>query len=265
MNKKIWLLALVGAVLWGQAAWAQDFYVIAGGGAVGTKISSVPYTISNPGFYYLSGNLTAASGNGITVNADNVTIDLMGFSLSGNSGDSYGIYMSGRKNVEIRNGTLTGWTTGIAEISASSSGHRIINIRTDGCQQGIYLSGDGVVKGCTATGPANNLGLQGILINGTGMVSGCTATNFPSSSAIALGSGVCHDNVAINGYIGIFIGKSGSVIGNTVTTNSLQTGIYLAGSPSDYVMLDQNTVAGTGLAILTPQSAANVRGTNAGF
>ncbi|MBU4448351.1 MAG: hypothetical protein KKD99_07175, partial [Proteobacteria bacterium] len=51
---------------------------------VGTKITSVPYTISSPGFYYLGGNLTySGTGSAISVDADNVTLDLMGFSLTG--------------------------------------------------------------------------------------------------------------------------------------------------------------------------------------
>src|SRR4051812_45809594 len=47
-----------------------------------TPISSVPFTISVPGSYYLTTNLTAAlNQNGITVSADNVTLDLNGFHL----------------------------------------------------------------------------------------------------------------------------------------------------------------------------------------
>jgi hypothetical protein len=85
MKRKIWLLALVGAVLLSAGpAWAQDeFYVIAGGG-VGTRITSLPYTITSPGFYYLTSNLSySGSSNGITVNSNDVTLDLMGFSISG--------------------------------------------------------------------------------------------------------------------------------------------------------------------------------------
>jgi len=59
MQKKLWYLAMVAAVLLSAAPVSADgeFYVIAGGGAaVGTKISNLPYTINNPGFYYLTGN-----------------------------------------------------------------------------------------------------------------------------------------------------------------------------------------------------------------
>src|SRR4051812_21725528 len=52
-----------------------------------TPISSVPYTITNAGSYYLTTNLTATAGNnGIIVSADHVTIDLNGFMLSGAGG-----------------------------------------------------------------------------------------------------------------------------------------------------------------------------------
>jgi hypothetical protein len=50
---------------------------------VGTKITNVPYAINNPGFYYLGENLTyRGSSDAITVSANDVTLDLMGYSLT---------------------------------------------------------------------------------------------------------------------------------------------------------------------------------------
>src|ERR1035437_7172710 len=49
-----------------------------------TPISSAPFIINSPGSYYLTTNLTAAaSGYGITISANNVTVDLNGFTLQG--------------------------------------------------------------------------------------------------------------------------------------------------------------------------------------
>ena len=51
-----------------------------------TVILSLPYTISEPGTYYLGRHLTAPphfSGAGITITASSVTLDLNGFSLAG--------------------------------------------------------------------------------------------------------------------------------------------------------------------------------------
>src|SRR3954454_12050055 len=49
-----------------------------------TPISSLPFSINSSGSYYLTGNLqfTAASGHAITISVSNVTLDLMGFTLS---------------------------------------------------------------------------------------------------------------------------------------------------------------------------------------
>jgi hypothetical protein len=70
-------------------------------------------TISQPGSYYLTGNLTitAAGAYGIHITASQVTLDLNGFALThvtGNGGDAVII---GGSNVTVRNGTIRGGTT----------------------------------------------------------------------------------------------------------------------------------------------------------
>jgi len=242
MKRKLWLLALVGAMLLSVSPILADgdFYVVAVGGGVGTKITSLPYTISTPGFYYLDRNLSFDSGNGITVNTDNVTIDLMGFCLSGTN-NGYGIYMGGRKNVEIRNGVVSGWNIGVCEgIGPNDShGHRVVNIRAANNGYGIALTGrDNLIKGCTAL---NNT-IAGIHLNNIGTIS---------------------NNVVNNCHLGILC-YGGSVIGNTVTCNSGQTGIELTPDTSTYIMMDQNTVNGNGTH-KSGGSSATVYGTNAGF
>ena len=75
--------------------------------------------------------------------------------------------MSGRKNVEIKNGTVRGFTsTGIYESSSANAGeHRIINVRTiSNSGPGINLRGHGhLVRECTS---AENSG-HGIQLGGS--------------------------------------------------------------------------------------------------
>ncbi|MHC1727824.1 MAG: hypothetical protein AB9866_17775 [Syntrophobacteraceae bacterium] len=222
MKQRLCFLALIAAILLSvsPALADGDFYVIVGGGGPGTKITTLPLTISTPGFYYLGGNLNHTGDTAaITVNADDVTIDLMGFCLSG-KGTNNGIFMSGRKNVEIRNGTLRNFARGVTEDSSSSVRHRIINVRVEGNgshaagSSGIDLSGNAhLVKGCTASGSR-----FGISIN-SGTVSGCKVE----------GCG-----------FGINIDEAGNAIGNFVVCAATDFAGILGGN----LMLDQNTVMG---------------------
>ena len=79
-----------------------------------TPIAALPFTIANPGSYYLTGNLTGVAGtNGITVASGDVTLDLNGFALLGVSNSMSGIQVASASsactNVAIRNGTVRGW------------------------------------------------------------------------------------------------------------------------------------------------------------
>jgi hypothetical protein len=98
-------------------------------------ISSLPLTIDESGSYYLDQNMRHSSRytDAIEVNADDVTIDLRGHSLIGrssSSGTSNGIYMNGRKNVEIRNGTITNFgNNGILEEDTDETASRPVKRR----------------------------------------------------------------------------------------------------------------------------------------
>ena len=136
MFRKLCLLAVGIAVLLSASPVLADgdFYVVAAGGGVGTKITSVPYTISNPGFYYLGSNLTyTGSGNAITISSHNATLDLMGFCLTGPGwveGPATGIRFSiSKMNVEIRNGSINGLATETAEQGGVGSEDSTNNIR----------------------------------------------------------------------------------------------------------------------------------------
>src|SRR5436853_6905176 len=58
-----------------------------------TPISSAPFTITNPGSYYVTTNLTVSSGNAVTIATNDVTLDLNGFTIRSTavSATGYGI------------------------------------------------------------------------------------------------------------------------------------------------------------------------------
>jgi hypothetical protein len=245
MKRKLWLLVLVGTIfLCGNLAWAQgDFYVVAGGGAVGTKITSLPYTITAPGFYYLGGNLTyTGTATAITVNADDVTIDLMGFGLFSTNGlDSLGISIPGRKNVEVRNGTVRGFNADGIYDSSGGYSYRFINLRLElNGLRGIALLGGRfhLIENCTITENGNS----GIGLTGNGhMVTG---------------------NVVSKNNRGIACTGSGhSLVGNVVAEN---TGYGFELNATGTYLIDRNTAYGNVGGNISVFPSAGKFGVNAG-
>jgi parallel beta-helix repeat protein len=243
MKKKLLLLLCAWALLKGATLAQADFYVIGAPAGVGTRISTVPCTLTTPGFYYLDRNLTS-TGNGIIVDADDVTIDLMGFTL-GSSGalDSQGIVINGRKNVEIRNGTVRGFNADCIHDALGGESYRIINLRLENNGiRGIYLLGQyHLIQNCNIT----NNGNSGIGLN----ASGCMIT----------GNVVCK-----NGLRGIAVGGAGnSLVGNVVTDNGTH-GFYLTLTAGNPYLIDRNTAYNNPSGTLNGIPADAKFGVNAG-
>jgi len=191
MKRKFWLLVLVGAVLLSAAPVMADegFYVVAVG-RLGTPITSLPKSIDTPGFYYLTGNLSySGTSNGISVNSDDVTIDLMGFEIQGpgNNPTNYGIVCGNHKNVEIRNGCLLNWRGGLWSNGLQA---RALNLRINNCFYGILFDeatfGSYQIKGCSLT-TSNASGSLAITCTG-GVITGNTVITATSTFGIYISS-----------------------------------------------------------------------------
>jgi hypothetical protein len=266
MKRKLLLHILLSVILLSSAALADgDIYP---GGPLGVKISRLPLTITAPGSYYLDGNLSYYGDIAITIASDDVTLDLMGFTISATGSSNTGIAISNHNSVEVRNGTLSGWFNGIVA-SGTGSGHRVINVRVENTGWGISLYGSGhLIQGCWVSAAGTPPAHVGFFIEGQGTVRGCTSNNFPVAGIEIDGPGTIMGNVVVgNGtgvYGGIFAGPASLIMGNQVA-NAAQ-GIYCAGAASIInntvamnpskigvrvdnavtTMVDQNTVLGTG-------------------
>ena len=194
-----------------------------------TPISSVPYTINSPGSYYLTGDIqtTLPDQNAITVKANDVTIDLMGFRLIGRgTGNGHGIFMNGCKNVEIRNGTVRDFGgEGILEANWEQGiSHRVISVRAiSNGDDGICLFGKNhLVRDCTVQ--AN--GGEGIFADDGSIVSNNISSE-NDYSGIDLGAGsLVYNNITFdNGSSGIWTESGCFVLNNTSFFNAF--GIYV--------------------------------------
>jgi parallel beta-helix repeat protein len=132
------------------------------------------FIISAPGSYYITGDVTGDAGkHGISIQADNVTLDLNGFALIGGGGGAFrGVHVpAAQTGFAIRNGTIRGWTDGgvRAELAVSTLAERLRLLDNAGAT-GLNL-GNGSAKDCVASGNAT-----GFTAGNGASIRDCTAT-----------------------------------------------------------------------------------------
>lgn len=202
-----------------------------------TPISSLPFTISQPGSYYLAGNLqfTAASGNAISITTNNVTLDMNGFTLSSTAAvtGSAIVCTPAQSRICIKNGqiignttvTITGnapnqsWTTSAAGFNSgvdmNSTPHcQISQLSVSGCRNyGIYVGDHSAIGSVTA----NSNGTVGIQAN-SGNVYHCIASSNGNVGIFATSASVMHCTSNSNAAGGIYA-NSGNVSQSSVSAN----------------------------------------------
>jgi parallel beta-helix repeat protein len=231
-----------------------------------TAITSVPYTISVPGIYCLTGNLETdmTSGSAITINVNNVVIDLNGRKLGGGSAgagtNANGIFANNRKNITIKNGTIRGFKTGVflndTAANTISQGHIIQDIRADmNTHEGMYIAGRGNIirnnqvvdtggstttnyaYGITAVGPGSrvlNNDVYETKEQSTASASGIEIEN--GDGSVVMNNRVGNEAFTTTGdSYGIHIYSSYNVIVKSNTISKMEDGIYfVAGSTGLY-------------------------------
>ena len=158
-------------------------------------ISSAPFTISQPGSYYLTTNLTVSGGDAITIATNGVTLDLNGFTISSTANSASGVAVlidGGLQDITIQNGHIRGGVTnngsgifsgpgfgyGIYYSGSDLQNVRVSGVSVSGCQYGGINVGDGAsttVENCVV----RTVGSYGIIAN---TIRGCVALDCGSTA-----------------------------------------------------------------------------------
>ncbi len=208
------------------------------GGSTTHQITSLPYTITSPGVYFLNANFSPGTNiDAITVQTDGVTIDLNGHTISGeaigNAVTCAAISCNGPSRLTVRNGTIRGYAYGIyigspGGSASASHGHLVENVRFLGCTYtAVALAANGsIIRHCQAYKIGGSS--QPFLPNGVGFltffyfnsvldcdVSELTSTNPASYPTVGIyadtGSGTLLVNNRIGGaHYGIAFNSGGS-------------------------------------------------------
>lgn len=221
-------------------------------------ISTANFVINQPGSYYLTGNLYADNVDAIIVRADDVTLDLMGFTLAGVQ-PYRGIFIEGgRKNVEIRNGTIRGFGSGIStDFNEANEGHSVIGVRiveNDG--SGIYLVGSyHLIKNCTV---ACNAGSGIYAYTKSRVIDNSVYLNQGDGIWTLTGATVRGNTVNDCDGAGIFVSSFCTVMDNTVVGNNTPGDNSLGGiRVNNGCLVKNNTVGNNGYCNVNVRNSGN--------
>lgn len=184
------------------------------------------FRITQPGSYYLTGNITEVTGeSGIEIASNRVTIDLNGFSLIGVTGSLAGITTDGlgRSGITIRNGGISLWGSRGISISGNTAAISLENLSVTSNGDDGILASNAVLRNCTLI---SNVG-DGV--SGAAVVVGSFARGNDRIGFQLNNGGTISDSTALdNGIYGISVGAGGTVV-NCSARGNTTVGIILFG------------------------------------
>lgn len=224
---------------------------------------TAPYTISAPGSYYLTADLTySAAAPAITIAANNVSLDLLGHSIWQQSASyfAYGVYASGYTNIKVFDGMINGGGSAVYLANVPAGLVRVDGLTITGAAYyGIYVSGASSQPGVRLTnnsisfnagsptnpggisvGPVFGGEISGNTLIGSGTSAG-TGINLNPGAALLIAN-----NAASFFSTGMYIsGNSDKVVKNNVSQNGL--GIWAANANGIEVQENLMAYNATGL------------------
>ena len=240
---KIPTFAVVAAVLaLGLGAYATESAAVPMD-IQGDKIKNCA-VITSPGFYRLVANLPAGgglldSGDCIVVGADDVTIDLAGFELSGNgAGDGITDDGTSRLGTVVRNGSITGFNNGIN--LALSVGAIVEHVRAiDSDNDGVVGGPKSIITGNIAID--NRFGING---GENSIITGNVASGNSNIGINARKQSIVSGNIADDNSQGISALEGSTISDNIVSNNSAEGIIVLSANTVDGQQVTDATVTG---------------------
>ncbi|MEK6700698.1 MAG: right-handed parallel beta-helix repeat-containing protein [Planctomycetota bacterium] len=224
------------------------------------------YKITQRGSYYLTGDVIGSTGQyGIEIAADNVSIDLNGFSVVNSGLGLDGVSTAGifRVSITIRDGVISAW--GDWAIDLVGTGHRVENVLSRVCTNGgIRVGASAIVTGCSVSGSlgdgysvtgsgsalrdctavANSA--QGFIIAGGATLANCTANANASTGFNATADGVTFDHCtsANNAGRGFVAANAATLTGCVASDNGSYGFLVSRGAIISQCTSDSNATIG---------------------
>ncbi|MEM0982711.1 MAG: right-handed parallel beta-helix repeat-containing protein [Planctomycetota bacterium] len=205
--------------------------------------AAAQFVITQAGSYYLTENiLLLTTSAAIDVRADNVTLDLNGFTIAGLSpAGGTGIRATSQRAVTIRNGVLNGWENAV---NCTSSFETTLEGLTSRFALDIAFraGNESIIRDCRAIDAGNvgffasvstfvadskafNCAGDGFLLGSDSIVRDCRAIGNDRDGFRVNGTAVYERCVALNNFLNGFTGGSNTVMTSCTSTGNRETGI----------------------------------------
>lgn len=226
------------------------------------------HVITQPGSYYLNGNLEVEKTSGIKIDADAVSLDLNGFRIvraSGAGGAGIDI-LPGSKGIAVQNGSISGFSYGIfCQSTPYVEGCLFRNLsisdcslaglhagrlsRIAGCRfqnnsrDGVFVSSDSLIDGCVVSGNGGN----GIFAISGAIIKNCTVednegTGSTSAGILSFGSLILDCTVRGNSHTNL-AGTSAMGMGINAGSGSIVRGCNVSNNEGDGIRMESGSLA----------------------
>ncbi len=206
-----------------------------------TGDAGAQYVISQPGSYYLTGNINGVVGkHGIAVRASNVVIDLCGFTMNGQhfvqfAIDGHSVAAGLYSGLTVKNGVIYDWNNeGIFADHIDNCRFEALQLRNtlefgafggqgtvirdcvaSNCRRAFSTGNNSVVEGCVA----EVISEMGIAVGINSSISRCSVSGAsPSFFAISCGDGSTVSNCSVGGGITAYAAGENCTLQNCSAT-----------------------------------------------
>ena len=219
-----------------------------GAGSSSTPITSCGQIVTTNAV--LTQDLTCPGSSGVIVGAAGITIDLKGFTLTGDrSASHYGVLDSSYSHVRVENGTVRNFYDGI---DAGSSTVTVSNVVVSGSVlAGIFICCASTSSSISSTTASGNGG-DGIIIGGASAKIQSTNASGNAGQGINVGgplASIKSANASGNGANGIFVTGNGASIASSAATGNANSGVVVVGDSARIKSATASGNAGIGVAV----------------
>ncbi|MCF7848612.1 MAG: right-handed parallel beta-helix repeat-containing protein [Kiritimatiellales bacterium] len=193
--------------------------------------SDLPLFIYKPGHYYLTEDIQLDSGKSwgipIRIDCDNVTVDLMGFTIEGTDEYYAAIYSDVGQRITVKNGVIESFKDyGVYLAGEAGYQNSVSNIKVKNCINGICLGDYSSADNCNLSGISG----YGIQVGNNAFVTRCLVSNSKEKTEYGI---FCRDYALVSKCIVSFTSFRGigcsdnSRIEDCMVSESTGDGFYI--------------------------------------